>query len=254
MRNLMVAGNWKMHGSKASVDALLKALCAGYDSAGKAELVVLVPAVFLDLTERLLAKSKISWGGQTLNEHSEGPYTGEISASMLLEFGCRYVLVGHSERRLLYGETDPLVAQKFIAAAQAGLTPILCVGETLAEREAGRPEQVIQRQLQAVIANEAGLGAMRQRPLIAYEPVWAIGTGLAASPEQAQEMHAAIRRHVALHDEGLASRLQILYGGSVKASNTAALFAMPEIGGVLVGGASLNANEFLEISKLCSNY
>ena len=254
MRQSIVAGNWKMHGSKASVEALLRALCAGYNPAWKVELVVLVPAVFLDLTERLLTGSKLSWGAQVVSEHNTGPYTGEICASMLLDFGCRYVLVGHSERRLLFGETDFVVAKKFIAAADAGLTPILCVGETLAEREQGTSEQIVQQQLAAVLGSEEGLAAMRRNPVVAYEPVWAIGTGRAASNEQAQAMHAAIRQYVASHDKGVASLLQILYGGSMKAGNAADLFAMPDIEGGLIGGASLNAGEFLEIGRLCNNY
>lgn len=254
MNQGIVIGNWKMHGSKSSVEALLQALRIGFDPMSKTELAVLVPSVFLDLTQRLLTGSKIAWGAQVLSEHSDGPYTGEISASMLLDFGCRYVLVGHSERRSLYGETDTVVALKFAAAAKAGLTPILCVGETLTEREKGQPEQVIQQQLDTVMGSEEGLVAMQRHCLIAYEPVWAIGTGLAASPEQAQTMHAAIREHIASYDKGLAVRLQILYGGSMKAANAAALFAMPDINGGLIGGASLNAAEFLEMSRLCNNY
>ena len=254
MNQAMIVGNWKMHGSKASVTSLLQTLIKNHDPVWKVNLVVLVPSVFLDLTQHVLTGTPISWGAQGVSEHDNGPYTGEISAAMLLELGCRYVLVGHSERRSLYGETDAVVALKFVAAAHAGLTPILCVGETLAERERGQPEQVIRQQLDAVMGHEAGLLAMRRDPVIAYEPVWAIGTGLAASPEQAQAMHAAIREHIAFYDKGLAVRLKILYGGSMKASNAAALFAMPDINGGLVGGASLSAGEFLEIGRLCNNY
>lgn len=254
MNQTMIVGNWKMHGSKASVMALLQELVKNHDSASKTELAVLVPSVFLDLTQGLLTGTTISWGAQTISEHDHGPYTGEISAAMLLEFGCRYVLVGHSERRSLYGETDAVVALKVIAAAKVGLTPILCVGETLAEREKGRPEQVIRKQLEAVMKDEESRIAMQQHPVVAYEPVWAIGTGLAASPEQAQAMHEVIREHIASYDKELAVRLQILYGGSLKASNAAALFAMPDINGGLVGSASLDAGEFLEISQLCNNY
>ena len=249
-----VVGNWKMHGSKASAEALLQELCAGYNPGWKNEMVVLVPSVFLDLTQRMLKESKISWGAQVLSEHSSGAYTGEISASMLLDFGCRYVLVGHSERRLLYGESNIIVARKFIASLRAGLIPILCVGETVDQRQQGRAEYIIQEQLDAVINNTELAIIMQNNFVIAYEPVWAIGTGLAASPEEAQAMHSVIRKHIGTYNKELASSLQILYGGSVKASNAGDLFGMPDIDGGLIGGASLNANEFLEISKLCSTY
>lgn len=252
MRQPIVAGNWKMHGSKASSEALLRALCAGYDPAWNSALVVLVPSIFLSLTQDLLRGSPLFWGAQTMSEHPEGAYTGEISGLMLHEFGCRYVLVGHSERRSLYGETDDIVAKKLVAAVSVGLTPILCVGENLSEREMGAQEQVVGRQLEAVMRHPQGMPAL-EKAVIAYEPVWAIGTGLAATPEEAQYMHTVIRQYVVLRDPGLALRLQILYGGSVKASNAAHLFAMPDIDGVLVGGASLGANEFLEINRLCNN-
>lgn len=248
-----VVANWKMHGSKASVEALLQELSAGYRPVWRNETVVLVPSVFLDLTQNMLKESKISWGGQTVSEYDSGAYTGEISASMLLDFGCRYVLVGHSERRLLYGESNIIVARKFIAGLRAGLIPILCVGETLDQRQQGRAEYVIQEQLDTVI-NNTELATMQNNFVIAYEPIWAIGTGLAASPEQAQAMHMVIREHIGSYNKELASSLQILYGGSVKASNAGDLFTMPDIDGGLIGGASLNANEFLEISRLCSSY
>jgi triosephosphate isomerase len=249
-----VVGNWKMHGSRVSAEILLQELCAGYNPAWKNEMAVLVPSVFLSLTQDILKESKISWGAQVLSEYDSGAYTGEISASMLLDFGCKYVLVGHSERRLLYGETDNVIALKFISAIKSGLTPILCVGESLKQRECGEAEYSIKQQLDAVLSSKIELAMVQPNFLIAYEPVWAIGTGLAASPEQAQAMHSVIRQHVGVYNKGLASSLQILYGGSVKASNAGNLFAMPDIDGGLIGGASLNANEFLEINKLCSSY
>jgi triosephosphate isomerase len=248
-----VVANWKMHGSKASALALLQKLCAGYNPSWKNEMVVLVPSVFLDLTQGMLKESEISWGAQAVSEYDAGAYTGEISASMLRDFGCRYVLVGHSERRLLYGESNIIVARKCIAGLKAGLIPILCVGETLEQRQQGKAEYIIQEQLDAVI-HTMELAAMQNNCVIAYEPVWAIGTGLAASPEQAQAMHALIREHISRYNKELASSLQILYGGSVKASNAGDLFGMPDIDGGLIGGASLDANEFLEINRLCSNY
>lgn len=232
MRARLVAGNWKMHGSLAANAALLDALVA----AG-VECAVCVPFPYLAQAAERLRGTRIALGAQTLSEHASGAYTGEVSAAMLGEFGCRYVLVGHSERRQLYGESDATVAAKFAAARGAGITPILCVGETLPEREAGRTQEVVARQLDAVLAR-GGFGDA----VVAYEPVWAIGTGRTASPAQAQEVHGFLRKR-------LPEATRILYGGSVKADNAAALFAMPEVDGGLIGGASLQAQDFIAICK-----
>ncbi len=233
-----------MHGSLAENAALLSALkpaLAGIDA------VVCVPFPYLAQAQAELAGSSIAWGAQNLSQHSKGAYTGEVSASMLRDFGCRFVIVGHSERRSLYGESDQQVAAKYIAAQAGGLTPILCVGESLEEREAGTTEQVVARQLDAVIA-AAGVGSLANS-IVAYEPVWAIGTGKTASPEQAQAVHAFIRSKIAGLDSAVANDLVIQYGGSVKAANAAELLAQPDIDGGLIGGASLNAEEFAAICR-----
>ena len=246
MRTKLVAGNWKMHGSLAANLTLLtsiKEAASGFNSA----CAVCVPFPYLAQAKAALAGSKVAWGAQNVSEHAQGAYTGEVSAAMLVEFGCRYVLVGHSERRAFYGDSDAVVAAKFATALRAGLTPILCVGETLAEREAGITGAVVTRQLDAVIAG-SGIAAL-QRAVLAYEPVWAIGTGKTASPQQAQEVHGLIRRRVAGVDAAVAQGLQILYGGSVKAGNAKELFAMPDIDGGLIGGASLVAEDFLAICR-----
>ena len=244
MRKKLVAGNWKMHGSLAENAALLAAIkpaLAGIDAA------VCVPFPYLAQAQAALGGSSIAWGAQNVSEQAKGAFTGEVSASMLLDFGCKYVIVGHSERRSLYGESDELVAKKYLAAQAAGLTPILCVGESLAERESGVTEAVVARQLDAVIkaAGVASLG----KAVVAYEPVWAIGTGKTASPEQAQAVHAFIRGKIAILDAGVADQLVIQYGGSVKASNAAELMAQPDIDGGLIGGASLVADEFIAICR-----
>jgi triosephosphate isomerase len=244
MRKKLVAGNWKMHGSLAENAALLSAL---KPALAGIEAVVCVPFPYLAQAQSELAGSSIAWGGQNLSEHSKGAYTGEVSASMLRDFGCGYVIVGHSERRSLYGESDQQVAAKFIAAQAGGLVPILCVGESLEEREAGITEQVVARQLDAVIS-AAGIGALANT-IVAYEPVWAIGTGKTASPEQAQAVHAFIRGKIAGLDAAIADGLVIQYGGSVKAANAAELFAQPDIDGGLIGGASLVAEEFSAICQ-----
>lgn len=246
MRKVIVAGNWKMHGTKASVQALLTALTKSSGINSAAEMVVFPPFVFLEQTQRLLQGTGIYWGAQDVATEQSGAFTGEISASMLREFACKYVLVGHSERRSLYNETNAVVAKKFAIAKQAGLIPILCVGETLAEREKGLTQQVVSQQLQAILDLSTGAENLRQA-VLAYEPVWAIGTGLTATPEQAQAIHALLRQQVAEHNPTIAQQLSILYGGSVKGSNAKALFAMPDIDGGLVGGASLDAQEFLQI-------
>jgi triosephosphate isomerase len=226
----LVAGNWKMHGSRASIAALLDALVEGTPSSACA---VCVPFPYLAQAAERLRGTRIAWGAQNVSEHAQGAYTGEVSAAMLAEFGCRYVIVGHSERRQLYGETDAQVAAKFTAVRSAGMTPILCVGETLAEREAGNTEAVVARQLSPVRFADA---------VLAYEPVWAIGTGRNATPEQAQAVHAFLRQRVP-------AETPILYGGSVKPQNAAEIFAMPDVDGGLVGGASLVAKDFLDIVK-----
>jgi len=245
MRKILVAGNWKMHGSKTMVAELLDGLLQGSSADGKADLAVFPPFPYLSQTEAVLSGSHIHWGGQTLNPHAQGAHTGETSGGMLTDLGCRYVLVGHSERRSIYGESDADVALRFKVALAAGLEPILCVGETLEEREEGQTEAVVGRQLDAVI-NSVGIEAF-SRAVIAYEPVWAIGTGLTATPQQAQSVHAFIRDKLAAHNGIIAGQLRILYGGSVKGSNAAELFAQRDIDGGLVGGASLTAEDFLAI-------
>jgi triosephosphate isomerase len=247
MRQKLVAGNWKMHGSLATNQALLTALASQLDGSSSMRCAVCVPFPYLAQAQSVLTGSSLAWGAQNLSQYDKGAYTGEVSASMLLEFGCRYVIVGHSERRALFGETDAMVAAKFMAALTAGLTPVLCVGETLEERDAGRAESVIARQLDAVIA-ESGMAGLA-KAVIAYEPVWAIGTGKTASPEQAQAVHAFIRRKLAALDSNIAAALIIQYGGSVKAANAAELFSQPDIDGGLIGGASLDADEFVAICQ-----
>lgn len=247
MRRKLVAGNWKMHGSLVRNRELLHDLLQARGQGGGADCAVCVPFPYLAQTQELLNGSAIAWGAQTLSEHVQGAYTGEVSAAMLLDFGCRYVIVGHSERRSLYGESNETVAAKFVAAVRAGLTPILCLGETLDEREADVTRQVIGAQLDAVL-QAAGRDGFTNA-VIAYEPVWAIGTGRTATPQQAQEVHAFIRARLATMDDALAQRMQILYGGSVKPQNAAELFGMVDIDGGLIGGASLVAQDFLAICQ-----
>jgi triosephosphate isomerase len=245
MRMKLVAGNWKMNGSLAANEALLAALVS-VDVSG-ALLAVFPPFPYLGQCAEHLSGSGVMVGAQDVSEFDAGAYTGEVSAPMLAELGCRFVLAGHSERRQLHGETSDQVARKAVAARRAGLTPVICVGETLAERESGQTQAVIGAQLDAVMGG-AGMDVI-EHSLLAYEPVWAIGTGRSASPEQAQEVHAFIRGRIAEIDKVRAAALQILYGGSVKGANAAALFAMPDVDGGLVGGASLVAREFLEIHR-----
>ena len=247
MRGKLVTGNWKMNGNLASNQSLLKSLIPLLKSISGTRCAVCVPYPYLYQTEQLLRGSGISWGAQDVCEYDHGAYTGGVSAGMLADFGCRYVLVGHSERRALFGDTDKSVALKFAAVLKAGLTPILCVGETLAERESGVTEQVVARQMDAVIA-QAGVSALGQA-VMAYEPVWAIGSGKTATPDEAQAVHAFIRARVAEQDMRVADSLLLLYGGSVKASNAKQLFAMPDIDGGLIGGAALVAEEFAAICK-----
>jgi triosephosphate isomerase (TIM) len=249
-RKLLIAGNWKMNGSLGDSRQLVAALRAGVPTAAEAKAAMLLcpPFVYLPSVRDWLQGSSIALGAQSLaDKEGSGAYTGEVSGAMLREVGCSYVIVGHSERRSLYGETDSVVATKFQVAQRAGLTPILCVGETLEQREAGQTRSVISTQLAAVV-DTAGLQAFANA-VVAYEPVWAIGTGRTASPEQAQEVHAFIRGMVAARDATIAAGLTILYGGSVKGANARNLFAMADIDGGLVGGASLVATEFLEIFR-----
>lgn len=246
-RRPLVAGNWKMNGSRAASALLMDAVKRGVSSASRAEVAVCPPFILIALAAEKLSGSSISWGGQNLSVHSSGAYTGEISGPMLKDCGCTYVIVGHSERRALYGENDALVAEKFGAAQAAGLITILCVGETLAEREANQTEAVVARQLEAVLAKH-GIGSFKNA-VVAYEPVWAIGTGKTATPQQAQDVHRFIRGKFSAQDKTCADNLRILYGGSMKGSNAKELLAQPDIDGGLIGGASLNAEEFLTICR-----
>lgn len=242
MRGKLVVGNWKMNGGLAANAALLVALLAGWKPRDDRDVAVCVPFPYLAQARDALSGSPWSWGAQDVSRHASGAYTGDVAAGMLAEFGCRFVLVGHSERRQLHGESDAEVGAKAVAALAAGLTPIACVGETLAERDAGQWQAVVGRQFDAVAA-----ALEKDLPLavLAYEPVWAIGTGRTASPEQAQEVHAFLRER--LRQAG-AEGVRVLYGGSVKAGNARELFAMPDVDGGLVGGASLVATEFLAIA------
>jgi triosephosphate isomerase len=236
-----------MNGSLAANQALLDAVIRGTQGVTKAECAVCVPFPYLAQASARLKGAAVVLGAQNVSEHASGAHTGEVSAGMLVEFGCRYVLVGHSERRQIYGETDAQVAGKFVAAQAAGLSPILCVGETLQERESGSTEATVARQLDAVLA-KAGVEALR-KAVLAYEPVWAIGTGKTATPEQAQEVHAFLRGRVAAANGTVAEGLCMLYGGSVKGSNAAAIFGQADVDGGLIGGASLVAGDFIAIVK-----
>ena len=283
MRSPLVAGNWKMHGSRGANAVLLEALLAGLPGIGAMECAVFAPFPYLGEIAQSLRGSRpgfgtqdpqlglgaqdprlgfgtqdprlglgaqdprLGLGAQDLSEFDSGAYTGEVSGQMLAEVGCAYVLVGHSERRALFGDSDERVAAKFVAALKAGLVPVLCVGETLSEREAGSTEQVVGRQLGAAL-QAAGVGAL-ERAVVAYEPVWAIGTGRTASSEQAQQAHAFLRGRIAQSDARVAAGVRILYGGSVKPGNAAELFAMPDVDGGLIGGASLVASDFLAICQ-----
>jgi triosephosphate isomerase len=234
-----------MHGSRADNAELVRSLLDLLGHESRAEVLVCPPFVYLWETARLLKDSDVALGAQSVCAEAQGAFTGEVSGAMLRDVGCRYVIVGHSERRQLFGENDTLVARKFVSALAHGLTPVLCVGETLEERESGRTTEVVSRQLEAVLA-VSGAAAFGNA-VIAYEPVWAIGTGRNATPEQAQEVHGMIRGKVAVRDATIAASVRILYGGSVKASNARELFAMADIDGGLVGGASLKAEEFAQI-------
>jgi len=245
MRQKIIAGNWKMHGDRRSARELLDGIVTGLGGQTAATVVVIPPMPYIAELAAAYAAQGLQFGAQDVSVHKEGAYTGEVSAAMLLDIGCRYCLVGHSERRQYHQESNELVSEKFMAARRAGLIPVLCVGETLHQREAGQTEYVIEKQLEAVVA----LGGVQSfdGAVVAYEPVWAIGTGRTATPEQAQAVHAFIRSELAAEDANIASSLPILYGGSVKAANAAALLAQPDVDGGLVGGASLVAAEFLAI-------
>ena len=247
MRKLLVAGNWKMHGSRADTRALIGALGAALGGDAAAEVLVCPPYVYLCDAAEALSGSNIVLGAQDMAVEASGAYTGEIAGTMLTDVGCRYVIVGHSERRSIYGEEDGLVAAKFRSAQRDGLTPILCVGESLQERETGITEAVIARQLGAVLES-SGIVAFKDA-VVAYEPVWAIGTGHTASPEQAQAVHAFIRGILTHEDDTIGNSVRILYGGSVKSSNARDLFSMPDVDGGLVGGASLDAEGFAGICR-----
>jgi triosephosphate isomerase len=245
MRQTLVAGNWKLNGSKESIQALVKGILEGMSDVGDTAVAVCPPFVYIPMVQELLAGSAVGLGSQDVADQESGAYTGEIAASMLADFGCQYAIVGHSERRSIYGEKDADTAAKYAAARKQGLTPILCVGELLEEREQGITEDVVARQLDAVIELE-GVEALADG-VIAYEPVWAIGTGKTASPDQAQEVHAFIRGKIAKLNADVAAKVQILYGGSVNGGNAAELFAMEDIDGGLIGGASLTPDAFLAI-------
>ena len=245
MRGKLVVGNWKMHGGLRQNDALFADLRAGWVPPEGRRLAVCVPFPYLWQAQAALSGSAIAWGAQNVSEHAAGAFTGEVSAAMVAEFGCSYAIVGHSERRTLFAETDAVVAAKAATAMAAGLTPIVCVGETLAEREAGATEAVVSRQLDAVLAQ---IGVRVVGAVLAYEPVWAIGTGRTATSEQAQAVHAMLRRRL-LAVDAAAADVPVLYGGSVKADSAQALFACPDVDGGLVGGASLKAAEFLAIAQ-----
>lgn len=245
MRKTIVAGNWKMNGSSESIRSLMGALTAGVVAVDDLETLVCPPAPYIGLVAELIGDSPIALGAQNVSAQAAGAFTGEWSLAMLRDLGCGYVILGHSERRSLFGETDADVAEKFVAAVDAGVVPVLCIGETLEQREAGDTIAVVNAQVDAVLQLA---GAERfAEAVIAYEPVWAIGTGLTATPEQAQEVHAAIRAQLALTDADIAAKLPILYGGSMNAGNAAELLAQTDIDGGLIGGASLKADEFLTI-------
>ena len=247
MRKTIVAGNWKMNASKESVNTLIMGILAGIGDV-KSEVIVCAPYPYLSQVEALIAHSQLKLGAQSLNINTAGAFTGEVSADMIKDFGAQYVIVGHSERRSLYGESSALVAEKVKAALDNDLTPLFCVGETLKQREAGETEAVVTEQIQAVIdllGIDSFLGI-----IIAYEPVWAIGTGVTATPSQAQAAHAFIRQLLAGYDDGIADMTAILYGGSMNASNANELIACEDIDGGLIGGASLKAEDFLQICKV----
>ncbi|PCE68636.1 triose-phosphate isomerase [Salinivibrio sp. YCSC6] len=251
MRRPLVMGNWKLNGSKAMVTELLNGLNAELKGVEGVDVAVAPPVMYLAQAEQLLADSAIKLGAQNVDTHNSGAFTGDISAEMLKDFGATHIIIGHSERREYHQESDEFVAQKFAFLKENGLTPVLCIGESEAQNEAGETLAVCARQLDAVIQSQ-GVEALNGA-IIAYEPIWAIGTGKAATAEQAQEIHAAIRKHIASYSEDVASKVVIQYGGSVKAGNAAELFAMPDIDGALVGGAALDAAGFAAIAKAAAD-
>ncbi|MEY3743539.1 MAG: hypothetical protein RLZZ541_594 [Pseudomonadota bacterium] len=256
MRRNLVVGNWKMHGNINSNQILLECLIEGLKECKNADYVVCVPNPYLYQARTLLENTNIAWGGQNVNQFEEGAFTGAVSPHMLTDLGCSYVLLGHSERRVLFHETNLSAAARFDAAIKAGLTPVLCVGETLAEHEAGLTEVTVASQMDAVMAtlgDEGFARAMQLNMVFAYEPVWAVGTGKTATPEQAQEVHQFIRQRIARRNAEAASKVRIIYGGSVKAQNATQLFNMPDVDGGLVGGASLNADEFIAICRIAND-
>jgi len=245
MRQPLVAGNWKLNGNTQSITGLLEGIIGGMKDVKRAEVAVCGPYIYIPQVAEMLKNTSVQYGSQNVSEFDSGAYTGEISGAMLAEFGCKYAIVGHSERRSIYGESDQQVAEKFKAAQKNNIIPILCVGELLEERENGDTEKVVARQLDAVV-DAAGIDAVK-RAVIAYEPVWAIGTGKTATPEQAQEVHAFIRNRLSRSNANIANGVQILYGGSVKPDNAQTLFSQTDIDGGLIGGASLDAAGFLSI-------
>lgn len=248
MRVPLIAGNWKMHGSVQFTKQLLSSIKDHYEQVQGVEFAVFPPFVYLDLCRQLLTDTSIAWGAQNASDKPQGALTGEISVDMLTDVGCQYVILGHSERRHVLGESSELVAKKVEAALAVGLTPIVCVGEALEHREENKTLAIVKEQLAHVLRLKDNLPALSAM-VIAYEPVWAIGTGKTATPEQAEEVHHAIRAYCNQEVTGLGDQLRILYGGSVKAQNAADIFAMPNIDGALIGGASLKADQFIEIGK-----
>jgi triosephosphate isomerase len=251
MRGYLIAGNWKMNGSNAANAELVDGIIAGMPASDTVSLLVCPPFPYLAAMAEKLSGSSVALGAQNVSQHPSGAYTGETSPSMLTDIGCEYVIVGHSERRALMGESSEIVAAKFRAAQDAGLIPVLCVGETQEQRESGQTEAVVDEQLNAVV-DDSGIEAFRSA-IIAYEPVWAIGTGLTATPEQAQDVHRHIRDLLAGQDQEIADSVKILYGGSVKGDNAAGLFGKPDIDGGLIGGASLKSADFLAITEAAAS-
>jgi len=245
MRRKIVAGNWKMHGTLAENEARLTQLTSALEAESNYQVAVFPTSAYLFQCQNLLASSQVKWGAQNVSQHPSGAYTGEISTDMLKDFGCQYALIGHSERREIFHESNQDTAEKFAAVLESGIQPMLCVGETLEQRESGETMTLITQQIEAVLA-KVGIQGFANA-VIAYEPVWAIGTGKTATPEQAQEVHSAIRQLLAQYDANVAKSIQILYGGSVKPDNAEAIFAQPDVDGALVGGASLNPTDFIEI-------
>jgi triosephosphate isomerase len=255
MRRKLVVGNWKMHGDIRSNEILLNDIIDGLQNLNKADYVVCVPNPYLFQARAILQNSNIAWGGQNVNQHEQGAFTGAVAPHMLTDLGCTYVLLGHSERRSLFHETNLTASARFEASIKAGLTPVLCVGETLAEHDAGLTEVIVASQMDAVMAtldeDEFAL-AMQLNMVFAYEPVWAIGSGKTATPEHAQSVHHFIRNRIAKRNHEAAEKVRIIYGGSLKPKNAEDIFAMPDIDGGLVGGASLHANEFVSICRIAN--